>query len=149
MVMEMRKEISLAASVVCPMCDKKECVGRYNCKQVADYLKTKLVDIDQFNRVEIDPFKKVPSVYTVELPVKLGQKVYTIPRSAIREWTVVGVWVSVDEKCSYVHIYWEKNGHHMESRAVNFSDLYKTVFLTREEAEAVLAKMDGERKDND
>lgn len=100
-------------------------------------MKSKLVDFDQF--------RKVPAVYTVELPVKLGQKVYTIPRSAIREWTVCGVWISVDEKCSYVHIYWEKNGHHMGSRAVNFSDLDKTVFLTREEAEAALA----ERKMND
>lgn len=136
----MRKDISKAASIVCTMCDEKKCVGRYNCKQISDYLKTKLVDIDQF--------RKFPAVYSVDLPVKLGQKVYTIPRSAIREWTVCGVWISVDEKCSYVHIYWEKNGHRMESRAVNFCDLYKTVFLTREEAEIALAKMDGERSNN-
>ena len=147
--MGMRKDVSAAAKVVCPMCDEKKCVGRYNCKQISDYMKTKLVDIGQFNRVEIDSFRKSQAVYTVELPVKLGQKVYTIPRSAIREWTVVGVWVSVDENCSYVHIYWEKNGHRMESRGVNFKDISKTVFLTREEAEAALAKMDGERKDND
>ena len=132
----MRSDISKAASIVCPMCDEKKCVGRYNCKQIADYMKTKLVD---FNHV-----KKLQSACTVELPVKLGQKVYTIPRSAIREWTVVGVWLSVKEECSYVHIYWEKNGHHMESRAVNFCDLDKTVFLTKEEAEAALAKMDGD-----
>ena len=86
--------------------------------------------------VDFDHVKKLPSACTVELPVKLGQKVYTIPRSAIREWTVVGVWLSVKEECSYVHIYWEKNGHHMESRAVNFCDLDRTVFLTKEEAEA-------------
>ena len=140
----MRKEISSAASVVCPMCDERKCVGRYNCKHISDYLKTKLVDIDQFNRVENDPLRKAQAVYSVELPVKLVQKVYTIPRSAIREWTVVGVWVSVDEKCSNVHIYLEKNGHRVESRAVNFCDLDKVVFLTREEAEAALAKMDGD-----
>ena len=134
----MRNAISKAASTVCPMCDEKKCVGRYNCKQIFDYMKSKLVDFDQF--------RKVPAVYTVELPVKLGQKVYTIPRSAIRELTVCGVWISVDEKCNYVHIYWEKNGHHMGSRAVNFSDLDKTVFLTRKEAEAALAgrKMNAE-----
>ena len=136
MAMGMRNNVSSAAKIVCPMCDEKKCVGRYNCKQISDYLKTKLVDINQF--------RKSPAVYTVELPVKLGQKVYTIPRSAIREWTVVGVWICVDEKCSYAHIYWEKNGHRMESRAVNFQDLCKTVFLTREEAEAALAKMDGD-----
>lgn len=134
--MGMRNDVSSAAKIVCPMCDEKKCVGRYNCKQIADYLKTKLVDFDHV--------KKVPSACTVELPVKLGQKVYTIPRSAIREWTVCGVWISVDEKCSYVHIYWEKNGHHVESRAVNFHDLDKTVFMTREEAEAAIAKMDGD-----
>ena len=132
----MRNEISRAASIVCPMCDEKKCVGRYNCKQIADYMKTKLVDFDHV--------KKLPSACTVELPVKLGQKVYTIPRSAIREWTVVGVWLSVKEECSYVHIYWEKNGHHIASRAVNFCDLDRTVFLTKEEAEKALAKMDGD-----
>ena len=136
----MRKEILKAASIVCPMCDEKKCVGRYNCKQISDYLKSKLVYFSQV--------KKVPAVYTLESPVKLGQKVYTIPRSAIREWTVCGVWISVDEKCSYAHIYWEKNGHHMESRAVNFCDLDKVVYLTREEAETALAKMDGEREDD-
>ena len=73
-------------------------------------------------------------------PVKIGQKVYTIQRSAIREWTVCGVWISADPKCSYAHIYWEKNGHHMESRAVNFSDLNRCLFLSREEAEKALTE---------
>ena len=135
MVIGMRKEISKAASVVCPLCDESKCVGRYNCKQIADYMKTKLVDFDHV---------KIATTHTVELPVKIGQKVYTIPRSAIREWTVCGVWISVDEKCSYVHIYWEKNGHRMESRAVNFCDIDKCLFLTRKEAEKALAKMDGD-----
>ena len=71
-------------------------------------------------------------------PVKVGQKVYTIPRSAIREWTVCGVWISADPKCSYLHMYWEKDGHHMASCAVNFSDIDRCLFLTREEAEAAL-----------
>lgn len=43
----MRSDISNAAKIVCPMCDEKKCVGRYNCKQISDYLKTKLVDIGQ------------------------------------------------------------------------------------------------------
>ena len=133
--MGMRKEISKVASVVCPLCDESKCVGRYNCKQIADYMKTKLVDFDHV---------KIATTHTVELPVKIGQKVYTIPRSAIREWTDVGVWISADEKCSYVHIYWEKNGHHMESRAVHFSDLNKVVYLTREEAEAALERQKGD-----
>lgn len=72
-------------------------------------------------------------------PVKVGQKLYSIPRSAIREWTVAGIWISADPTCSYAHVYWEKNGHHMSSHAVNFSDLDRTFFFSREEAEAALA----------
>ena len=83
------------------------------------------------------------AVYAMESPVYLGQKVYTIPRSAIREWTVCGVWISADPKCSYAHIYWEKNGHHMSSLAINFNDIDKCLYLSREEAEQALAKMDG------
>lgn len=74
-------------------------------------------------------------------PVKVGQKLYTIPRSAIRAWTVCGIWISADPKCSYAHVYWEKDGHHMSSRAVNFSDLGRVFFFTREEAEAALQKL--------
>lgn len=73
-------------------------------------------------------------------PVKVGQKVYSIPRSAIREWTVCGVWVSADPKCSYAHISYEKNGHPWGSCAVKFSDINSTLFLTREEAEKGLAE---------
>jgi len=37
----MRDAESQAAWVVCPWCDEKKCVGRYNCKQIADYIKAK------------------------------------------------------------------------------------------------------------
>lgn len=29
---------SEVAWIVCPLCDEAECVGRYNCKQIADYI---------------------------------------------------------------------------------------------------------------
>lgn len=135
--MGMRKEVYKAASIVCPMCDETKCVGRSQCEQIADFLKARLVDINQL--------KKESAMYTMESPVYLGQKVYTIPRSAIREWTVCGVWISADPKCSYAHIYWEKNGHHMESRAVNFSDIDRCLFLSRKEAEKAL----GERREGE
>ena len=32
----------------------------------------------------------------IVLPCKAGQKVYTIQRSAIMEWTVSGIWISAD-----------------------------------------------------
>lgn len=138
MVMGMRKEISKAASIVCPMCDETKCVGRYNCKQIADYMKTELVDIGRV---------KPTTTHTVELPVKIGQKVYTIPRSAIREWTVVGVWISVKEEYSYVHISYSKSGRILESRGVNFHDIDKTLYLTREEAESALEMIKGDAND--
>ena len=34
-------EVSAAAWIVCPWCDEEKCVGRYNCKQIADYVKIK------------------------------------------------------------------------------------------------------------
>lgn len=33
---------SLAAWIVCPWCDEKKCVGRYNCKIIAAYIKAKM-----------------------------------------------------------------------------------------------------------
>lgn len=33
--------VKQAAFVVCPFCDEKKCIGRYNCKQIADYVKRK------------------------------------------------------------------------------------------------------------
>lgn len=36
----MRDAQSAAAWVVCPWCDERKCVGRYNCKQISDYIKT-------------------------------------------------------------------------------------------------------------
>ena len=48
----MKDNVSAAAWVVCPMCDEKKCVGRYNCKWIADYLKSKLVEIDHVRRAE-------------------------------------------------------------------------------------------------
>ena len=30
---------SEVAWIVCPLCDEDKCVGRYNCQQIADYIK--------------------------------------------------------------------------------------------------------------
>lgn len=30
---------SEVAWIICPLCDEDKCVGRYNCKQIADYIK--------------------------------------------------------------------------------------------------------------
>ena len=33
--------VKQATFVVCPVCDEKKCVGRYNCQLIADYVKSK------------------------------------------------------------------------------------------------------------
>ena len=38
---KMRDAESSAAWIVCPFCDEKKCVGRYNCKLIAAYIKVK------------------------------------------------------------------------------------------------------------
>lgn len=37
----MRDAESIAAFVVCPLCDKEVCVGRYVCNEIAEHLKAK------------------------------------------------------------------------------------------------------------
>ena len=74
------------------------------------------------------------------LPCKVGQKVYTIPRTKIREWTVAGVWISADPDHSYALVHYEENENLSKSMTVDFKYIGKTVFLTREEAEKALAE---------
>lgn len=131
-----REKLIELLAVNCPM-KKQRCVGCDDGKYYSPQCKS-----DMYGETA----DRLIANGIIVPPVKIGQKVYTIPRSAIREWTVCGVWISADPECSYAHIYWEKNGHHMESRAVNFGDIDRVLFLSREEAEAALTK---HRKEND
>jgi len=36
--MDITQEIKIACIVCCPMCDEKKCVGRYNCKEIEEYI---------------------------------------------------------------------------------------------------------------
>lgn len=79
----------------------------------------------------------------VVLPCKVGDTMYRIPRSAIREYAVVYIGISADPFASYVNIAWYRDVHHFETLSVRFDEIGKTVFLTREEAEEALAKRKG------
>ena len=79
-------------------------------------------------------------------PVMIGQTVYTLGhRNAKRpvEWKVVGTWFSEDESCNYMYLYWYKDKDNFVSRQVDFSEIGKKVFLSREEAEKALGGVQG------
>ena len=83
----------------------------------------------------------IPTVDAVELPCKVGDMVYRKDGA----WNVVGFecdrggsWKVKLERWKD----WFRDYH--ESTKVSFKSFGKTVFLTREEAESALAKMDGD-----
>lgn len=85
--------------------------------------------------------QRFPTVDAVELPCRVGDMVYRKDGS----WNVVGFecdrggsWKVKLERWKD----WFRDYH--ERTKVSFKSFGKTVFLTREEAESALAKMDGD-----
>jgi hypothetical protein len=79
-------------------------------------------------------------------PCKVGQKVYTKGHGnakQLKEWEVFGIWNSLDPEYSYIHICWHKNNNNFGARQIGFDEIGKTVFLTKEEAEAKLKESKG------
>lgn len=74
----------------------------------------------------------------VELPCGFGDIVYTIPRRSIRKWRVVFIGLC---ESPYINIAWYKDKNHFETRSIYFDQIGKTVFLTKEEAEAKLKEL--------
>lgn len=71
----------------------------------------------------------------IELPCKVGDTVYTIPRRAIRKWRVVFIGLC---ESPYINIAWYKDKNNFETRSIYFEQIGKTVFLTKQKAEAKL-----------
>lgn len=72
-------------------------------------------------------------------PCKVGDAVYKITRNKVKECEVVFVGLSADEKCSYfdfVENY--EDGTFYRSYSMGFDVIGRTVFFSREEAEAAL-----------
>ena len=77
----------------------------------------------------------------MELPCKVGDKVYKLTRNKVKECEVVFVGISADERCSYfIFVENYEDGTFYKSYSMVFGVIGKTVFLTREEAEEALRK---------
>ena len=72
-------------------------------------------------------------------PCKVGDKVYKISRNKVKECEVVFIGLSADEKCSHFNFVENyADGTFYKSYSMVFDVIGKTVFLTKEEAEAKL-----------
>ncbi len=77
-------------------------------------------------------------------PVRVGGKVYKINRNKVKECEVVFVGISADEKCSHFNFVENyADGTFYKSYSMVFDVIGKTVFLTKEEAEAKLKEREG------
>ncbi len=77
-------------------------------------------------------------------PCKVGDKVYKISRNKVKECEVVFVGISADEKCSHFNFVENyADGTFYKSYSMVFDVIGKTVFLTKEEAEAKLKEREG------
>lgn len=71
----------------------------------------------------------------VELPCKVGDKVYKITRNKVKECEVVFVGLSADERCSHFNFVENyEDGTFYKSYSMVFDVLGKSVFITKEEA---------------
>lgn len=81
-------------------------------------------------------------------PCKVGDKVYmTIHDKRVKqpyECTVIGFWYTNHEDCCTLHLSRYVDGRPHSTFSVRFTDVGKTVFLTREEAEAKLKELRSE-----
>ena len=88
----------------------------------------------------------------LRLPCKVGDKVYLISENFIEPCTVETIFVSdyVDEAgnpCNMAEISYDREDCPYVSQEIYFTDIGKTVFLTKEEAEAKLKELRGEKCD--
>ena len=83
----------------------------------------------------------------LRLPCKVGDKVYQISENFIEPCTVEVIYLAdyVDgdgNHCNMAEIYYDRYDCPYVSTEIYFTDFGKTVFLTREEAEAKLKEME-------
>lgn len=106
-------------------------------KQVAEYLK-KLKEYEDLEEQGL----------LLRLPCKVGDTVYQISENIIEPCTVdtifLGNYMDRNENyCNMAEIYYDRDDCPYVSTEIYFTDIGETVFLTREEAEAKLAEMEG------
>lgn len=84
----------------------------------------------------------------LRLPCKVGDTVYQISENFIEPCTVDTIFLGnyMDRNgnyCNMAEIYYDRDDCPYVSTEIYFTDIGETVFLTREEAEAKLAEMEG------
>lgn len=81
----------------------------------------------------------------IELPCKVGDMIHIVGKLGIEEFIVQAISITVlDHDCwgtNYIQFV-DKNGHKKFNYQVYFSEIGKTVFLTREEAEKKLKELE-------
>ena len=115
-----------------------ELIRQSGCVSVWDYYN------DDF--VEPDPIQTLADYLlangVIVPPVRVGSKVYKISRNKVKECEVVFVGISADERCSHFNFVENyEDGTFYKSYSMVFDVIGKTVFLTKEEAEAKLKEM--------
>jgi hypothetical protein len=91
---------------------------------------------------------KIENGTLVELPCKVGDEIYIVSKLGIEEFTVKAISVTIlDHDCwgtNYIQFV-DKNGHRKFNYQVYFSEIGKTVFLTKAEAEKKLKEKELEK----
>lgn len=84
----------------------------------------------------------------VELPCKVGDTLYKVVNDKrVKhpiECKVIGIWICIREEDSNIHLAKYTDGVFEYSFSIPFSEIGKTVFLTKAEAEAKLRELKGE-----
>ena len=106
-------------------------------KQVAEYLK-KLKEYKDLEKQGL----------LLRLPCKVGDTVYQISENFIEPCTVETIFLGnyMDRNgnyCNMAEIYYDRDDCPYVSTEIYFTDIGKTVFLTKSEAEAKLKEMEG------
>ncbi len=117
---------------ICIACDNFVCANKVWREEVAFYEQVReLLQADAEGRLMV-------------LPRNVGDTVYEVQeiRKRIQPYTIISIHVS---KCSILFGWELKDGEGIYSNVNGFSDyaIGKTVFMTKEEAEAALEKMGG------
>ena len=127
-------------------CSNKKCKNK-KCKRNhchIDWLVKPYHSFSDFENTEFCPIQKDKNRF-IEVPCNVGDKVYKITRNKVKECEVVFIGISADEKCSYFNFVENyADGTFYKSYSMVFDVIGKTVFLTKEEAEAKLKEL----KDN-
>lgn len=93
--------------------------------------------------------EEAPGVDAVVLPCKVGDKIYKLwscgkNGKAVAEFEITHIDIDYLPEIEFAFRKPKGTGYYYFAKV---GEIGKTVFLTREEAEAALAKMDGERKE--